>query len=132
MVKKLIPNEKKYYEFIRFLRTHPKLQYGFVFQGEITKKQQEKYMKIYGKNYYICLYNDEPVGFIGVVNRDIRLAVHPDHQRKGVGIFMLNEIMKIYPDALGKVKVNNKKSMRLFKKAGFVKKFYLYELEKKI
>ncbi len=52
---------------------------------------------------------DNPIGYIGVIDNDIRVATHPDHQGKGVGSFMVNEIMKIHPNAFAKVK-NRKQS----------------------
>ena len=92
---KLINNSEKYYEFIRILRTHEENIHGFKEKVEITPEDQLKYMSKYGQNYHICLLGDTPVGFIGEVDSDIRLAVHPDYKRKGIGKFMLNELMDL-------------------------------------
>jgi len=122
-----VENEEKYWEFIRKLRTNEEVIQGFVQQGDINPEQQEIYMKKYGHMYYICILDDKPVGFIGVIDRDIRVATHPDFQKRGVGKFMINELMKLHPDSLAKVKVDNQASLRLFESCGFTKKFYLLE-----
>ena len=41
----------------------------------------------------------------------------------------LNEIMKIYPDAFAKIKIENEASLRLFESCGFKKKYYILEKE---
>lgn len=60
----------------------------------------------------------------GVVEDDIRVCTHPDFQGKGVGKFMINKCMEIWPNASAKVKINNEVSLRLFESCGFIKKFY--------
>jgi len=118
-----IPNNERYYEFIRELRSHPDLVSGFVQQGKITSEQQKEYMKKHGHEYYICLYDKEPVGFIGSVNKDIRLAVKKEFQRMGIASFMLSEISKIISDYEVKVKSDNIKSLGFFEKNGFMRKY---------
>ena len=86
-------------------------------------------MKKYSDWFYICLYDGYPAGYIGVIENDIRVATHPDFQGKGVGKFMINQIMEIYPDAFAKVKLNNNPSLRLFETCGFKKKYYILEKE---
>jgi RimJ/RimL family protein N-acetyltransferase len=44
---------------------------------------------------------------------------------KGVGKFMINECMKIWPTAFSKVKIDNEASMKLFEACGFTKKYYI-------
>ena len=83
----------------------------------------------YNNNFWICLDNDAPMGYVGVIDNDIRVATHPDIQGLGVGAFMINEIMKICPDAAAKVKLDNEASLRLFEKCGFKKRYYLLERE---
>jgi GNAT superfamily N-acetyltransferase len=102
------------------LRTHEENTKGFLEQVTITPEDQIKYMGKYSTNYLICLDGDTPVGFIGEIDNDIRLAVHPDHKRKGIGKFMLNEFMKIKPNALAKVLWTNDACIFLFKSAGFI------------
>jgi ribosomal protein S18 acetylase RimI-like enzyme len=55
------------------------------------------------------------------------VATHPEHQGHGVGSFMINEIMNLFPDAVAKVKLDNEASLKLFEKCGFKKRFYLLE-----
>ena len=89
---------------------------GFVEKIYITKEMQKSYMKIYCNNYKVCLLKNDPVGFVGVIDNDIRICVHPDHQQKGIGKFILREIFKLYPQAKGRIKKGNISSQRLFKK----------------
>lgn len=110
-----------YREFVRSLRMDKRLKDSFVKWVNITKEQQEKYMNEWGYNYYICLDNKTPVGFIGVVEDDLRIAVHPDHRNKGVGSFMLKELQKLrdqgaYPNMKVKVRKTNPDGQRFFTK----------------
>ena len=84
-------------------------------------------MKKWGDNFYICIIDTKPAGYVGVIDNDIRVATHPYFQGVGVGTFMINEIMKIYPNAFAKVKLKNEASIRLFKKCGFKEKYYILE-----
>ena len=125
----LVNCEEKYWESIRQLRNMDGVKQGFIQQEEITPEQHIQYMK---KNYiffYICVDKGEFLGYTGVIDRDIRVATHPDHQKKGVASFMINEIMNIHPDAFAKVKIDNEASLRLFESCGFKKKYYILEKE---
>ena len=127
MKMELVQNKPEYWEFIRNLRNHPDVKTGFVYQEHITEEQQQAYMSKYEKCFYICLHDGIPAGYVGVIDRDIRVATHPDFQGKGVGKFMINELMKEHPDAFAKVKIENEASVRLFEKCGFQKVFYILE-----
>lgn len=119
--------QKVYYkdwDFILWLRN--KQKDGFVQQHEISKEEHYEFMTKYGENYYVVgtplpcdYYFDNCYGFVGVVNNDIRFAVHPDCQNKGIGTFMLKFIKERYPEAIGKVKHDNIASSYAFTKAGF-------------
>ena len=124
---KLVKNEEKYWDFIRILRNHPVVKLGFVRREEITKEQHKKFMSTHGDNYYICLIENTPAGFVGQINDDIRVATHPDFQGKSVGKFMINQLIKRHPAAFAKVKVDNEASFRLFEACGFKKKYYILE-----
>jgi len=121
-------NEPQYFEFIRNLRNHPQLKIGFIQQEEISSLQHADYMLNYGTNYYVCLLSGKPVGFIGVIDDDIRLAVDPTFQNLGVAKFMVREIVKIFPTAHAKVKVANTASKRLFQSLGFTEEFVIFTL----
>jgi len=127
VTKELVQNTPKYWEFIRNLRNMADIKQGFIQQDEITAIQHAEYMLKYNNNFYICLADEAPAGYVGVINDDIRVATHPDFQGKGVGSFMINEIMHIFPQAIAKVKLDNEASVRLFEKCGFKKKYYLLE-----
>jgi len=121
----LVKNSPKYWNFIRELRN--RVKEGFIQQKHITEIQQAEHMLKYNNNYWVCLADEKPVGYVGVIDDDIRIATHPEHQGHGVGYFMINEIMKLFPNAAAKVKLDNEASLRLFEKCGFKKRFYLLE-----
>ena len=125
----LVKNEPKYWEFIRQLRNMDGVREGFIQQKIISKEHHIEYMKKNSTFFYILLDNDVPICYIGNIDNDIRVATHPDHQGKGAATFALNELMKLHPDAIAKVKIENKASLRLFEKCGFKKKYYLLEKE---
>ena len=120
-----VENEEKYYEFIRLLRTDYRVLYGFVQQVNITPEQQKVYMAQHGKYYYICLADGVPAGFIGEVDGDIRVATLPEYQRRGIGSFMVKELIKRSPDAYARIKVDNEISHNFFKKLGFDLAFFI-------
>lgn len=122
----LIENEPQYFEFIRQLRNHPQLRIGFIQQDEISVLNHANYMLKYSTNYFICLLSGAPIGFIGVIDDDIRLAVEPSFQNLGVARFMVEEIVKIYPTAQAKVKVTNLASMGLFQSLNFTEEFVIF------
>jgi GNAT superfamily N-acetyltransferase len=115
----LVECSKKYWEFVRLLRNDPKVSSGFIESVFITEKDQSKYMHVNSKFYKVCLLDEIPCGYVGVIGDDIRICTHPNYQRKGVGSFMLREIKNHFPDAVGKVKLDNFKSRGLFVSAGF-------------
>jgi RimJ/RimL family protein N-acetyltransferase len=116
---KLVQNEPGYWEFIRLVRNDPEIQKGFVEVVQITAEQQKNYMEKYNNNYFICLKDGEPVGYIGEIDDDIRVAVIVKEQRKGVGRFMVREFMKLRPNSYAKMKHDNVASKRLFESCDF-------------
>lgn len=123
----LIECTKEYWEFIRVLRNDKRVQEGFIKSDYITPEMQINYMKKHTQYYRIAILNNKPCGYIGVINNDIRVCTHPNFQGKGVGKFMLKEILKTFPNAFGKVKIENEASKKLFTSVGFKEKFIIYE-----
>lgn len=121
----LVNCNENYYQFIRELRIHPDNIQGFIVQGTITSDEQKEYMKKNEKDYYVCLSDKEPVGFVGVIENDIRVATKPEYKKKGIAKFMIDEVMKIYPNAKAKIKSNNVASISLFKSCGFETEFVI-------
>ena len=131
----LVNCNQEYWEFVRKLRNDKRVLDGFIESTHITSEMQVNYMTKYSDCYRIALIQTHtgdsiitlPAGFVGVIEDDIRICTHPDFQGMGIGKFMLTEIMKIFPTAYGKVKINNEASKKLFLKAGFKEKFIIYE-----
>tara|TARA_Y100001963_G_scaffold158233_1_gene257152 strand:+ start:2552 stop:2947 length:396 start_codon:yes stop_codon:yes gene_type:complete len=115
-----------HWDFILLLRN--RLKEGFILQDDISSKDHHEFMVYNANNYKICVNGDDtPVGFVGQVNGDIRVATHPDYQGMGVGRFMINEFMKNNPECSATVKVENVASLRLFESCGFEKKYFVLE-----
>jgi ribosomal protein S18 acetylase RimI-like enzyme len=125
----LVLNKPEYWEFIRTLRNHPDVKGGFIQQEDIERESHEKYMLKYGLFFYVCLVGGQPAGYVGVINKDIRVATHPDFQGNGVGKYMINQLAEMQSDAFAKVKIENEASMKLFESCGFKKKYYILEKE---
>lgn len=121
----LVNCTKEYWEFIRVLRNDKRVLNGFIKSTYISKEVQKNYMKSHHQFYRVAVLHKIPVGYVGVIEDDIRVCTHPDYQGKGVGKFMINECMKIWPTSFAKVKINNEASLKLFESCGFAKKFFI-------
>jgi len=137
MYMELVKCEEQYWEFVRILRMDGRVIDGFIETIPITKEQQENYMNSNSQYYRIALVNGKPAGYVGVIKDDIRVCTHPDFQGMGVGKFMIDECMKIWPTAYAKVKHGNEASSKLFLACGFEMsgtddKFLYYRKEKKM
>ena len=125
----LVKNEEKYWNFILELRNNRDIKQGFISQHHIAQEEHTNFMQEHTEEYYICLVENTPAGFAGVINKDIRVATHPNFQKKGVGKFMIEKLMILYPDSFAKVNIDNEASLRLFESCGFKKKYYILEKE---
>jgi GNAT superfamily N-acetyltransferase len=119
--------KEEYWEFVRVLRNDKRVDKGFIKSVYITKDEQKKYMSKHSQFYRIALIDGKPAGYVGVIEDDIRVCTHPDFQGKGVGKFMINKCMDIWPTSFAKVKVDNKASLSLFESCGFIKKYIILE-----
>ena len=137
MYMELVMCTSDYWEFVRELRMDERVIDGFIETIPITSEQQIKYMLSNAQYYRIALVDGKPAGYVGVINDDIRVCTHPDYQGMGVGKFMIDECMKIWPTAYAKVKHGNEASSKLFLSCGFEingtdDKFKYYKKEKKM
>ena len=116
--KRFVPNHPIYYEFIRDLRNNPESNKGFIEQTYITEDMQAEYMNKHKDDYFLCLIDSVPAGYVGVIDNDIRVCTAPGIGKKGIGTFMLSHIKEMYPNATARVKEDNEASIALFKKSG--------------
>ena len=123
---KLVSCSILYWDFVRRLRNENK---GFTSYVKISKYRQLLYMSFNHKFYKICIYDRTPVGFIGIIQNDLRFSVHKNFRRKGIGKFMLKNY-HVNNNAIGKVKINNTGSRKLFESCGWeissASKDYIY------
>jgi ribosomal protein S18 acetylase RimI-like enzyme len=124
---KLEPCAEPFWEFVRTLRMDERVAGGFIEKADITPEQQKRYMAAHWQNYFVATIDGVPAGFIGSVDGDIRVCTHPDFQRRGIASFMLRELMRRFPDAVGKVKIENEASKKLFEANGFRPSYMIYE-----
>mgnify|MGYP006089255471 CR=1 FL=1 len=116
--------ENIFWESVRNIRNASR--HDFADSSYIDEKTHESFMDKYSKNYLIAITDEkEVVGFAGVVDNDIRIAVDPDFKGLGVGTRLLKKIKNEFPNSAAKISIDNEASMRLFKSCGFIKKFYI-------
>jgi len=115
----LVECTQQYWEFVRLLRMDERVIDGFVETIPITADQQTTYMIKNAQYYRIAIVEGKPAGYVGVIKEDIRVCTHPEFQGLGVGKFMINECVKIWPTAYAKVKHGNTASDKLFLACGF-------------
>tara|TARA_R110000851_G_scaffold32293_2_gene86764 strand:+ start:1553 stop:1987 length:435 start_codon:yes stop_codon:yes gene_type:complete len=117
---------KKYWDTILQIRNENRE--GFGNTKVIDKKTHYAFFKKYGEFYYVCVESPHVLGFIGHLDEDIRVATNKKFQNKGVGKFMVEEFMKLQPNAFAKIKSGNIKSLKLFASCGFEKKYEILAL----
>ena len=128
---KLIDCTSEYWEFVRELITNDKNSIWFFTQPIITVNEQKNYMEKNSSNYKICLFNDIPVGYIGIIGKnEITYCVKTDYKNMGVGTFMVREFMNLYDSLIAYVLPENQSSCKVFEKLGFEKHIY-YKYNKK-
>ncbi len=121
----LVECTSEYWEFVRLIRTHNENQKYFLTQVNITSAQQIEFMSKYSHRYKICLENNIPVGYIGIIKEnEITYCVHPDHQGKGIGTFMVSKFITMYDSLTAFVLPENIGSNKVFEKLGFQKQIF--------
>lgn len=117
------------WEFIRQLRNDVKNLDGFIDIKYIDKEQQKLYSLKHACEYWICWKNSERVGFIGCVDKDIRVCVKHEYKKQGIGKFMILEMLEVFKHRKdqAKIKIDNEASKKLFESCGFKLKYYVYE-----
>lgn len=123
----IVPNEPRYFEFIRNLRNDPRVKDGFIEEGHITQAQQTSYMADHSAEYVVALADGVPAGYGGSVAGDIRVCTHPDFQGRGIGAALVQEVLARFPGSSAKVKAGNEASLRLFESLGFETTYVIME-----
>jgi RimJ/RimL family protein N-acetyltransferase len=113
------------WEFIRKVRNAGKE--GFFVSEDVSIDEHEKFMAMHGRDYYIGVEEGEDVGFIGVVNDDIRVGVCKKRRGRGLG----SKLIKKYTDEFlqsgrqhyveAVIKKDNIASITAFEHAGWVR-----------
>lgn len=116
-----------WYEWSDILEIRNLTSHGFGNTCEIDKETHFYFMKKYYMDYIVAELEGKIVGFGGVIDGDIRVAVHPDHQGLGIGKDIIYNLSLKYPNAFAKVKLDNEASLKLFESCGFKKKWYILE-----
>lgn len=109
----------------RILEIRNLVRKSFINSSMISYETHNNFMAKHNENYIVAIRYGEVVGFAGVVNDDVRIAVDPKYQKRGIGKKLLNEITSIHPDCEAKIDVKNKSSLALFESCGFIKKYFL-------
>ena len=114
-----------WYEWSDILEIRNLTSHGFGNTCEIDKETHFYFMKKYYRDYIVAELEGKIVGFGGVIDDDIRVAVHPDHQGLGIGKDIIYNLSLKYPNAFAKVKLDNEASLKLFESCGYKKKWYI-------
>ena len=121
----LVECTQDFWEFVRLLRTHEENNHWFLTQTDISYGQQVEYMTQNAHRYKICLLDGKPVGYIGIIKEnEITYCVDPKYKGKGIGTFMVSELIKSKDDLIAFVLPQNIASSKVFEKLGFQKQLY--------
>jgi GNAT superfamily N-acetyltransferase len=101
------------------LRNDQRVQGGFLEHVSISSAQQDVYMTKFASRYLVALIADQPAGYAGSIDNDIRVCTHPEFQGRGVGRALINAIMERFPESQARIKPGNHASEALFLACGF-------------
>ena len=118
----LVKCEKSHWR--RVLEIRNLTRQSFINSSLITHEDHLKFMEKNYENYIVAIVIGEVVGFAGVVENDVRVAVDPRYQKRGIGKKLLQKIVSNFPKCEAKIDVENKASLSLFRSCGFTKKYY--------
>lgn len=128
---KLVDCTENYWEFVRLTRTDEQNSNWFFTQPNITSKQQEEFMLKNSHNYKVCVFENKPVGYIGIIGEnEITYCVSPEFKNMGVGTFMVKEFIELHDELVAYVIPQNISSCKVFEKLNFEKQIY-YKYKKK-
>ena len=109
---------EEYWDFMRCLRSDPRVQAGFVDQVSITADEQRTFMMRNGQHYQIALIGTRPVGyfgFIGPSRSEVTICVLPEESGKGIGRMLIKKSLTYGDRVWAKVKNDNIPSLRIMK-----------------
>ena len=116
-----------WYEWSDILEIRNLTSHGFGNTCEVDKETQFLLYEKVLQGLHSRRVRGKIVGFGGVIDDDIRVAVHPDHQGLGIGKDIIYNLSLKYPNAFAKVKLDNEASLKLFESCGYKKKWYIME-----
>jgi L-amino acid N-acyltransferase YncA len=119
----LVKCEKSHWR--RVLEIRNLTRQSFINSSLVAYEDHLKFMEKNYENYIVAIVIGEVVGFAGVVENDVRVAVDPRYQKKGIGKKLLQKIVSNFPKCEAKIDVENKASLSLFRSCGFIKKYYI-------
>tara|TARA_Y100000310_G_C20687695_1_gene820152 strand:- start:2125 stop:3321 length:1197 start_codon:yes stop_codon:yes gene_type:complete len=111
--------KEEHWDVILELRNDPIVKRGFIQQDKISKLDHYNFMKKNSENYIVCLRDDRFLGFAGVVDNDIRVAVKSALQGQGCGKYLIKKIIDKFPNSCAKIKKENISSIKIFEANGF-------------
>jgi GNAT superfamily N-acetyltransferase len=115
--------QKKHWK--RILEIRNSVRHSFINTSLITLDSHKGFMEKHAGDYIVAIQKGEVVGFAGVVDNDIRVAVDPSYQKLGIGKKLLEKISSQFPAATAKIDIKNLASLALFESCGFAKEYFL-------
>lgn len=100
---------------------------GFGDTNQIDWVTHTEFMFKNHEHYFVMVEEGRTVGFVGCVNNDIRVGVHPQFQNRGYGKQLIFFIKEKYPDGVAKIKDGNEASVNLFTSCGFQPTWHILE-----